>query len=33
MIGEIISTALLCFSIVLVGLAGGFLLLKVQGGE
>ncbi|MEB3277879.1 MAG: cytochrome b6-f complex subunit PetM [Lyngbya sp.] len=33
MAGEITYVAVLCFSIVLVGLAGGFLLLKLQGGE
>nr|YP_010185252.1 cytochrome b6/f complex subunit VII [Ishige okamurae]QVJ99596.1 cytochrome b6/f complex subunit VII [Ishige okamurae]WAM64028.1 cytochrome b6f complex subunit 7 [Ishige okamurae] len=29
--GEILSIAILCFSMVLVGLCLGFLLLKVQG--
>ncbi len=33
MAGEIITTAVLCFSLILVGLGGGFLLLKIQGGE
>jgi cytochrome b6-f complex subunit 7 len=33
MTGEIFSTALVCFSLILVGLGGGFLLLKIQGGE
>ncbi|WP_413165970.1 PetM family cytochrome b6-f complex subunit 7 [Capilliphycus salinus ALCB114379] len=33
MAGEIAYVSFLCFSIVLVGLAGGFLLLKLQGGE
>ncbi len=31
--GEIFSTAVLIFSMVLVGLSVGFLMLKVQGGE
>ncbi len=31
--GEIFSTAVLVFSMVLVGLSVGFLMLKVQGGE
>ncbi|MEL7034926.1 MAG: PetM family cytochrome b6-f complex subunit 7 [Cyanobacteria bacterium J06592_8] len=33
MLGEIVYVSVLCFSIVLVGLVGGFLLLKLQGGE
>ncbi|MDY7020975.1 MAG: PetM family cytochrome b6-f complex subunit 7 [Cyanobacteriota bacterium] len=33
MLGEILYVSVLSFSIVLVGLAGGFLLLKLQGGE
>ncbi|WP_083616392.1 cytochrome b6-f complex subunit PetM [Planktothrix serta] len=33
MAGEIFSTAFVCFSMILVGLCGGFLLLKIQGGE
>ncbi len=33
MAGEILSTAVLVFSMVLVGLSVGFLMLKVQGGE
>ena len=31
--GEIFNTAILAFSLILVGLALGFLLLKVQGSE
>ncbi len=31
--GEIFSTAFMAFSIVFVGLAAGYLLLKLQGGE
>ncbi|MGD1909202.1 MAG: PetM family cytochrome b6-f complex subunit 7 [Leptolyngbyaceae cyanobacterium] len=31
--GEIFNTAFLSFSIVLVGLAVGFLMLRLQGGE
>lgn len=31
--GEIFTTALLSFSLILVGLALGFLMLKLQGGE
>jgi cytochrome b6-f complex subunit 7 len=30
---EILITAFLCFTLILVGLGGGFLLLKIQGGE
>lgn len=33
MTGEIFTAAFLCFTLVLVGLAGGFLLLKIQGSE
>ncbi|MDY6939966.1 MAG: cytochrome b6-f complex subunit PetM [Cyanobacteriota bacterium] len=33
MAGEIFNTAVLSFSLILVGLGVGFLLLKVQGGE
>ncbi|MEB3831399.1 cytochrome b6-f complex subunit PetM [Phormidium sp. CCY1219] len=33
MTGEIYTTAFLCFSLVLVGLALGFALLKIQGAE
>lgn len=31
--GEIFTTAFLCFTLILVGLALGFGLLKIQGGE
>lgn len=31
--GEILSTAVLLFTLVLVGLSIGFLMLRVQGGE
>ena len=31
--GEILNAAVLSFSLILVGLGVGFLLLKVQGGE
>jgi cytochrome b6-f complex subunit 7 len=31
--GEIFTTAILCFTLILVGLALGFGLLKIQGGE
>ncbi|MEO0520218.1 MAG: PetM family cytochrome b6-f complex subunit 7 [Cyanobacteria bacterium P01_A01_bin.116] len=31
--GEIFSTAVLVFGMIMVGLGVGFLLLKVQGGE
>ena len=31
--GEIFNTAVLVFSMILVGLSVGFLMLKVQGGE
>lgn len=31
--GEIVSTAVLLFTLVLVGLGIGFLMLKLQGGE
>ncbi|WP_315874636.1 cytochrome b6-f complex subunit PetM [Thermocoleostomius sinensis] len=31
--GEIFSTAVLMFTIVLIGLGIGFLMLRVQGGE
>ena len=31
--GEIFSTAILLFTLVLVGLGLGFLMLKLQGGE
>ncbi|MDQ2098726.1 MAG: PetM family cytochrome b6-f complex subunit 7 [Tychonema bourrellyi B0820] len=30
---EILNAALLSFSLILVGIGGGFLLLKLQGGE
>jgi cytochrome b6-f complex subunit 7 len=30
---EILITAFLAFTLILVGLGGGFLLLKIQGGE
>ncbi|MGL4375939.1 MAG: cytochrome b6-f complex subunit PetM [Microcoleaceae cyanobacterium] len=30
---EILITAFLSFTLILVGLGGGFLLLKIQGGE
>jgi cytochrome b6-f complex subunit 7 len=33
MAGEIFTTGFLAFSLILVGLGGGFLLLKLQGGE
>ncbi len=33
MAGEIFSTAFLAFTLILVGLSLGFLLLKLQGGE
>ncbi|MEL7143744.1 MAG: PetM family cytochrome b6-f complex subunit 7 [Cyanobacteria bacterium J06650_10] len=33
MAGEIFSTAVLVFSMILIGLGVGFLMLKVQGGE
>ncbi|MGL5081290.1 MAG: cytochrome b6-f complex subunit PetM [Microcoleaceae cyanobacterium] len=33
MAGEIFTVAFLCFALILVGLGGGFLLLKIQGGE
>jgi cytochrome b6-f complex subunit 7 len=33
MAGEILTTGFLAFSLILVGLGGGFLLLKLQGGE
>lgn len=33
MSGEIFNAAFLSFSVILIGLAGGFLLLKLQGGE
>ncbi|HEY9735062.1 MAG TPA: PetM family cytochrome b6-f complex subunit 7 [Trichocoleus sp.] len=31
--GEIFSTSILLFTLVLVGLGAGFLLLRLQGGE
>ncbi len=31
--GEIFTTAILCFTLILVGLVIGFGLLKIQGGE
>lgn len=31
--GEIINTALLAFTLVLIGMGLGFFMLKVQGGE
>jgi cytochrome b6-f complex subunit 7 len=31
--GEIFNTAVLSFSLILVGLAAGFLMLRLQGGE
>lgn len=31
--GEIFNAAILSFSLILVGLSMGFLLLKIQGGE
>jgi cytochrome b6-f complex subunit 7 len=31
--GEILNTGVLSFGLVMVGLAVGFLLLKIQGGE
>jgi cytochrome b6-f complex subunit 7 len=33
MAGEIFTTGLIAFTLILVGLGGGFLLLKLQGGE
>ncbi|MEL6493366.1 MAG: PetM family cytochrome b6-f complex subunit 7 [Cyanobacteria bacterium J06634_6] len=33
MAGEIFSTSVLVFGMILVGLSVGFLMLKVQGGE
>lgn len=33
MAGEIFNAALLSFLVILVGLVGGFALLKLQGGE
>ncbi|MGF1491316.1 MAG: cytochrome b6-f complex subunit PetM [Microcoleaceae cyanobacterium] len=33
MAAEIFGTAFICFALILVGLGGGFLLLKLQGGE
>jgi cytochrome b6-f complex subunit 7 len=33
MAGEIFSTAVLVFALVMVGLGVGFLMLKLQGGE
>ncbi|MEB3882592.1 cytochrome b6-f complex subunit PetM [Lyngbya sp. CCY1209] len=33
MAGEILNAAVLSFVLILVGLGGGFLLLKLQGGE
>ena len=33
MSSEIFNAAMLSFSVILIGLAGGFLLLKLQGGE
>jgi cytochrome b6-f complex subunit 7 len=31
--GEILNTGVLAFALVMIGLAVGFLLLKIQGGE
>ncbi len=33
MTGEIFNAAILSFTVILIGLAGGFLLIKLQGGE
>jgi cytochrome b6-f complex subunit 7 len=33
MSGEIFNAAILSFVVILIGLAGGFALLKLQGGE
>ncbi|NEQ31104.1 MAG: cytochrome B6 [Leptolyngbya sp. SIO4C5] len=33
MSGEIFNSAILAFSLILVGLALGFLMLRIQGGE
>jgi cytochrome b6-f complex subunit 7 len=33
MSGEIFNTAILAFTLVLVGMGVGFLMLKIQGGE
>jgi cytochrome b6-f complex subunit 7 len=33
MSGEIFNAAFLSFALILIGLGGGFLLLKIQGGE
>ncbi|MBD1922028.1 cytochrome B6 [Microcoleus sp. FACHB-831] len=33
MSGEMLNAAVLCFTLILVGIGLGFLLLKIQGGE